>query len=121
MAVVFIYKTTPLLFMEEVYVLIKISNQMVEQIPKKEKAIKRVYCLYRVSTKNQVEANDIPMQRVACHQFADLHAGWIIRKEFYEFGVSGFKVSASDRDKIQELKACAECKSRSHSTTCTEF
>ena len=35
MAVVFIYKTTPLLFMEEVYVLIKISNQMVEQIPKK--------------------------------------------------------------------------------------
>ena len=46
MAVVFIYKTTPLLFMEEVYVLIIISNQMVEQIPKKEKAIKRVYCLY---------------------------------------------------------------------------
>ena len=121
MAVVFIYKTTPLLFMEEVYVLIKISNQMVEQIPKKEKAIKRVYCLYRVSTKNQAEANDIPLQRVACHQFADSHTGWITRKEFYEFGVSGFKVSASDRDKIQELKACAKCKSRSHSTTCTEF
>ena len=59
--------------MEEVYVLIKISNQMVEQIPKKEKAIKRVYCLYRVSTKNQAEANDIPLQRVACHQFADSH------------------------------------------------
>ena len=108
MVVVFIYKTTPLFFMEEVYLMIRISNQLAEQVPKKEKVIKTVYCLYRVSTKNQAEANDIPMQRVACHQFADSHAGWIIRKEFYELGVSGFKVSASDRDKIQELKACAE-------------
>lgn len=36
--------------------------------------------------------------------------GWFIKKEFYEFGVSGYKVPATKRDKIQELKACAERK-----------
>lgn len=30
----------------------------------------RVYCLYRVSDRGQVEKNDIPMQRIACRTFA---------------------------------------------------
>lgn len=29
----------------------------------------RVWCLYRVSTKGQVDKDDIPMQRIACHEF----------------------------------------------------
>ncbi len=33
--------------------------------------MKRVYCLYRVSTKGQVDHDDIPMQRTACREFAD--------------------------------------------------
>ncbi len=68
----------------------------------------RVYTLYRVSTKQQVDRvkDDIPMQREACHEFAD-RMGWTIDKEFLEKGVSGFKVSASDRDAIQDLKAAA--------------
>ena len=67
-----------------------------------------VYALYRVSTKQQVDKtkDDIPMQREACHEFAD-RMGWTIGKEFLEKGVSGFKVSASDRDAIQDLKAAA--------------
>ena len=67
-----------------------------------------VYTLYRVSTKQQVDKtkDDIPMQREACHEFAD-RMGWTIGKEFLEKGVSGFKVSASDRDAIQDLKAAA--------------
>ena len=70
--------------------------------------MKRVHCLYRVSTKQQVdkEKNDIPMQRLACREFAE-NQKWIITKEFEEKGVSGFKVSASDRDAIQELKEAA--------------
>ncbi len=68
---------------------------------------KRVYCLYRVSTKGQVENNDIPMQKQVCHEFAE-RMGWEIVKEFAEKGVSGFKVSASDRDAIIEIKAAAE-------------
>ena len=69
----------------------------------------RVYCLYRVSTKRQVDQmkDDIPMQRIACHEFADRQDGWVIVKEFLEKGVSGFKVSANDRDVIQELKQAA--------------
>ena len=32
---------------------------------------KRVYTLYRVSTKGQVEKDDIPMQKEACRNFAE--------------------------------------------------
>jgi len=72
------------------------------------KTILRVYVLYRVSTKKQVDKqkDDIPMQRIACHQFAE-DKGWVIVKEFYEKGISGFKVSANDRDTIQDLKEAA--------------
>jgi len=73
-----------------------------------EVKMKRAYCLYRVSTKNQVDVqkDDIPMQKIACHEFAKVH-GWIIEKEFSEKGVSGFKVSADERDAIQNLKTAA--------------
>lgn len=64
---------------------------------------KRVYCLYRVSTKGQVEKDDIPMQKQRCHEFA-AEKGWNIVREYSEKGVSGFKVSAKDRDAIQELQ-----------------
>lgn len=77
---------------------------------KESKAFKTVYCLYRVSTKGQVDKDDIPMQRQACREFAECQNGWVIKKEFLEKGVSGFKVSAENRDAIQELKAAAERK-----------
>lgn len=64
---------------------------------------KRVYCLYRVSTKGQVEKDDIPMQRQTCREFSAFQE-WDIVKEFVEKGVSGFKVSAKDRDAIQEIQ-----------------
>ena len=64
---------------------------------------KRVYCLYRVSTKGQVEKDDIPMQKQRCHEFA-AEKGWDIIAEFSEKGVSGFKVSAKDRDAVQEIQ-----------------
>ena len=65
---------------------------------------KRVECLYRVSTVGQVEKNDIPMQRQYCQEFVSGHPDWVIIKELYEKGVSGFKKSAKDRDAIQELQ-----------------
>ena len=66
--------------------------------------IKRVYCLYRVSTLGQVEKDDIPMQKTSCHEFTAAKSNWQIIKEFSEKGVSGFKVSAKDRDAIQEIQ-----------------
>ena len=64
---------------------------------------KKAYCLYRVSTKGQVEKDDIPMQRQRCHEFAEQMGGNIV-KEFSEKGVSGFKISAKDRDAILEIQ-----------------
>lgn len=74
----------------------------------------RVYCLYRVSTDQQVdhdEANhaDIPMQRKECHKFAQ-RMGWTIIHEEQEEGISGHKVRASDRDKLQLVKEAARQK-----------
>jgi len=72
----------------------------------------RVYCLYRVSTAKQVDHDDknnadIPMQRKACHEFAN-KMGWEIVGEEQKTGVSGYKVSANDRDKLQLIKRYAE-------------
>lgn len=72
----------------------------------------RVYCLYRVSTDKQVDYNDknqadIPMQRKECHRFAEEH-GWTIIHEEQEDGVSGHKVRAENRDKLQIIKEHAK-------------
>lgn len=69
--------------------------------------VKRVYCLYRVSTKGQVDHDDIPMQRIECRKFAE-EKGWTIVREEAELGVSGYKLSAEQRDKLQIIKADAE-------------
>ena len=66
--------------------------------------MKRVYCLYRVSTLGQVEKDDIPMQKQSCREFVARNPEWKITKEFSEKGISGFKVSAKDRDAIQEIQ-----------------
>ena len=72
---------------------------------------KRVCCLYRVSTDKQVDHNDknqadIPMQRKACHKFC-ADKDWIIVHEEQEEGVSGHKVRAENRDKLQTIKELA--------------
>lgn len=65
---------------------------------------KRVYCLYRVSTVGQVEQDDIPMQRQYCREFIERNPEWVLTNELYEKGISGFKVSAKERDAIQEMQ-----------------
>lgn len=72
----------------------------------------RVYCLYRVSTDKQVDytdksQSDIPMQRKECHRFAE-QQGWTIVHEEQEDGVSGHKVRAENRDKLQIIKEHAK-------------
>ncbi|MDL2324184.1 recombinase family protein [Ruminococcaceae bacterium OttesenSCG-928-A16] len=59
--------------------------------------MKRVLNLYRVSTKGQVDHDDIPMQRIACREFAEKQ-GWTVVDEVNEKGVSGYKNLAADRD-----------------------
>lgn len=70
---------------------------------------KRVLCLYRVSTKQQVNAeDDIPVQRRECMDFINRTPDWEFIGEKLEKGVSGFKVSTSKRDAIQEIRQMAE-------------
>lgn len=71
----------------------------------------RTLCLYRVSTTKQLyhdENNeaDIPMQRLRCREFAE-QQGWTIVCELQEEGISGHKVRAENRDKIQLIKEYA--------------
>ena len=74
----------------------------------------RVCTLNRVSTDKQVDHNgknqaDIPMQRKACRAFCD-KMGWTIVHEEQEEGVSGHKVRAENRDKLQIIKNLAKQK-----------
>lgn len=73
--------------------------------------MKRVLCLYRVSTLKQVDKqDDIPMQRRECMDFINRMDDWNFYDERMEKGVSGYKVSANDRDIIVEIREMAQRK-----------
>lgn len=68
----------------------------------------RAVLLYRASTKKQTDSeNDIPLQRNILKPWVE-QQGWSFHKEFVEGGISGFKVSAANRDAIIEIKKMAE-------------
>ena len=70
-----------------------------------------IYGYARVSTKGQVDKqDDIPMQRRECMDFIERQKDWQFTAEFMEKGVSGYKVSVSKRDAIQEIRTLAEKK-----------
>ncbi|MEA5050318.1 MAG: recombinase family protein [Oscillospiraceae bacterium] len=93
--------TTPTACPKQASVYYRVGTQ--EQLNPEQSEKNRVYALYRVSTLGQVEKDDIPMQKQCCHEFVE-RQGWNIVREFSEKGVSGFKVSAKDRDAIQEIQ-----------------
>ena len=74
--------------------------------------MKRVLCLYRVSTKGQVDkiTDDIPMQRRECLDFIAKQEDWVFFDERVKKGVSGYKLSLNDRDAILDIRALAEKK-----------
>ena len=63
----------------------------------------RVYCLYRVSTDQQVdENNEIQMQKIACRDYIK-NQNWCLLKEISEIGVSGFKTEVAARESLQGI------------------
>lgn len=66
--------------------------------------MKKVRCLYRVSTGKQLDKNDIPMQRIVCKEFIGRMPEWEFDKEYIEKGVSGYNKKLEDRDVLQEIK-----------------
>lgn len=72
------------------------------------KNMKRVLCLYRVSTPGQVDPNnDLPRQRRACQAYIDSHDDWVFSDERLEKGVSGFKLGVEKREVLQEIRTMA--------------
>ncbi len=69
--------------------------------------MKRVRCLYRVSTVKQLDKNDIPMQRIECIKYIDMMPEWKFDKEYIEKGVSGYNKKLEDRDVLQEIRTDA--------------
>ncbi len=69
--------------------------------------MKRVRCLYRVSTVKQLDKNDIPMQRIECMKYIDMMPDWEFDKEYIEKGVSGYNKKLEDRDVLQEIRTDA--------------
>ena len=75
----------------------------------------RVVNLYRASSRQQTEKKqndgvteyDVPLQRDIMRPFVERQPNWKLVKEFVEGGVSGFKISANDRDALVEIKKMA--------------
>ncbi len=69
-----------------------------------EQVKKRVGCLYRVSTRKQVNVeDDIPMQRNACMEYIQEKENWELTREYIEPGVSGYHKGLNDRKVLQEV------------------
>lgn len=67
------------------------------------KNMKRVLCLYRVSTPGQVDPNnDLPRQRQACQAYIDSHDDWVFSDERLEKDVSGFKLGVEKREVLRQ-------------------
>lgn len=73
--------------------------------------MKRVNCLLRVSSRQQLRGDDIPVQRSECRNYIDSHEDWYFEKEYVEKAVSGFKTALKDRDILQEILADAKSES----------
>jgi resolvase domain protein len=75
-----------------------------------ELAQERVVVLLRASSKQQTDREhdfDIPQQKAILLPFVE-SKGWKLIRTFTEGGVSGYKVSANNRDAIQDIKKMAD-------------
>ena len=65
--------------------------------------MKKVRCLYRVSSKQQLHGDDIPLQRNECKEFIAHQSDWKFDSEYIEKGVSGYKKAIRERDILMEI------------------
>ncbi len=64
---------------------------------------KRVRTLLRVSSKQQLHDDDIPMQRAQAKQYIAGRPDWVFDKEYMEKAVSAYKNSVEEREVLQEI------------------
>lgn len=64
---------------------------------------KRVRILLRVSSKQQLHDDDIPVQRAELHEEIKKHSDWVYDDEYMEKAVSAYKNKAEEREVLQEI------------------
>ncbi len=64
---------------------------------------KRVRTLLRVSSKQQLHDDDIPIQRAEAEQFIAKQQNWEFDKEYIEKAVSAYKNGVEDREVLQDI------------------
>jgi DNA invertase Pin-like site-specific DNA recombinase/archaellum component FlaC len=64
---------------------------------------KRVRTLLRVSSRQQLHDDDIPVQRAEAVQFIEKHSDWEFDKEYLEKGISAYHNGVEDRAVLQEI------------------
>lgn len=69
---------------------------------------KRVRTLLRVSSRQQLRDNDIPVQRAEAEQYILSRPDWQFDKEYMEKAVSAYKNGVEDRAVLQEIMADAK-------------
>uniref|UniRef100_UPI004056B684 recombinase family protein n=1 Tax=Agathobacter sp. TaxID=2021311 RepID=UPI004056B684 len=72
--------------------------------------VKRVRTLLRVSSKQQLHEDDIPMQRAETLQYISRQKDWKFDKEYMEKAVSAYKNSVQDRETLQQILKDAKSK-----------
>ena len=65
--------------------------------------LKRVRTLLRVSSKQQLRDNDIPVQRGELKEYIEQKPNWIFDKEYIEKGVSAYKNKVADRKVLAQI------------------
>lgn len=69
---------------------------------------KRVRTLLRVSSRQQLHDDDIPIQRAEAEQFIAKHPDWVFDMEYLEKGISAYHNGVDDREILQEILADAK-------------
>ncbi len=64
---------------------------------------KKVRTLLRVSSKQQLHDDDIPVQRAEALQYIAGRPEWVFDREYIEKAVSGYKNGVEDREALQEI------------------
>lgn len=64
---------------------------------------KRVRTLLRVSSKQQLHDDDIPVQRAEAEQYIAKQPDWVLDKEYIEKAVSAYKNTVNEREVLLEI------------------
>lgn len=64
---------------------------------------KKVRTLLRVSSRQQLHDDDIPIQRAEARQYIEKHTEWLFDKEYLEKGISAYHNGVEDREVLQDI------------------